>query len=175
MDLDSTLHFFGAQKQVFTRSGWQIPLPNPLLLQEEKRTIDLVRIRTNALVEEMSKNGKSNLRIRSVSNHQYNCVSMIFDNRRTWININQIYEILEHDGYYKTSKSKLHVADVVVYTLDTEPKHVGLVTHIYPSLGQIDNIRVLSKWGPDGEVEHNLDDVPVWCGRPTYFYSERVI
>ncbi len=168
-----SLHYFGLQKPVFARSGWEVPQPNPLVLEKHQLPEDLIRIRTVSLVDDLTRKGKTGLRIRSVSEHLYDCVGMIFSNRRAWININHIHQLLTEDGYATITLDQLAVGDVVVYRLDGRPIHVGLVTYVHPSVGNIANIRVLSKWGKFGEVEHRMDDVPDLCGEPSEFWSEK--
>lgn len=162
-------------KPIYARSGWEIPQPSRHNIDKERQPIELVSIRTQALVDAMLRNNKRGLQIRSVSAYKYNCVGMVFANRRAWIEIGHIYDILREDGYYQITPQELSVGDLVVYSLNNSPKHVGLITYVHPSLGQIVNARVLSKWGHLGEVEHQLYDVPAFCGSPTSYWSERVI
>ncbi len=162
-------------KPVYARSGKEIPQPKAWKVEAEQRTQSLVRLRTEVLVDDLGKKGKSRLKIRSTSSYMYNCVGMIFANRRTWIDIEHIYAILKEDGYKEISDQKLDAGDIVLYTDANKPSHVGIITCVYPSIGQILNTRVLSKWGRDGEVEHHLDDVPAFCGKPTSFWSEKVL
>lgn len=168
-----SLYYFGSQKPVFARNGWEIPQPDPLILEKFRQTEELVRIQTVALVDELLRKGKTGLSIRSVSAHPYDCVGMVFANRRAWIDIEHIGNILRHDGYRPIFRDDLIVGDVVVYTLDKKRVHVGLVTRVLPSLGSVTNIRVLSKWGKHGEVEHRMEDVPYHLGKPSEFWSER--
>lgn len=169
-----SLQYFGLQKPVFARNGWEIPQPNPLVLEKFNQTEELVRIQTVELVDELLRKGKTGLRIRSVSAHLYDCVGMVFANRRAWIDIEHIDTILRSDDYQPVSVDNLIVGDVVVYTLDEKRVHVGLVTSALPSMGSVTNIRVLSKWGKHGEVEHRLEDVPHYLGKPSEYWSERV-
>ncbi|MCY3831839.1 MAG: hypothetical protein OXG85_02410 [Chloroflexi bacterium] len=168
-----SFQYFGLQKPVFARNGWEIPQPNPLVLEKYQQTEDLVRIQTVALVDEMLGKGKTGLQIRSVSSHLYDCVGMIFANRRAWIDIEYVGQILINDGYQPAAKDDLVVGDVVVYTLGSKRVHVGLVTRVLPKLGKISNTRVLSKWGKHGEVEHRMEDVPYYLGKPCEYWSER--
>lgn len=163
------------QKPIFARSGWEIPQPHLDEIRSENRnqSIELMRIRTQALLDSMARNHKQNLKLRSLSPFMYNCVGMIFCNRRAWINIDHIYDILKEDGYTKIPPENAMVGDVVVYTQNDIPSHVGLVTTVHESVGNILNMRVLSKWGKDGEIEHHLEDVPQFCGQPTAYYSEK--
>lgn len=169
-----SLHYFGQQKPVFARNGWEIPQPDPLVLEKFRQTEGLVRIQTVALVDELLDKGKSELKIRSVSSHLYDCVGMIFANRRAWIDIEHISRILTCDGYKPVCIDDLIVGDVVVYTLAKKRVHVGLVISVHPSMGSVKNIRVLSKWGKHGEIEHRMEDVPYYLGKPSEYWSERV-
>ena len=162
---------------IYTRSGWEIPQLNPSELEAEQSllTVDLVRIRTNDLLQIMTAHNKSRARVRSVSAHLYNCVGMIFCNRRTWIDITHIYQLLYHDGYERLESARMaDVGDIVVYTRGGMPSHVGSIIRVDAPIGQIMNLHVLSKWGRDGEVAHHLDDVPQALGRPDSFWSEKV-
>ncbi len=168
-----SLQYFGLQKPIFARNGWEIPQPNPLVLEKFRQTEELVSIQTVELVDELLRKGKTELHIRSVSAHMYDCVGLIFANRRSWIDIEHIDNILQHDGYQPVSIDDLVSGDVVVYTLAKKRVHVGLVTNVMPAMGSVPNIRVLSKWGKHGEVEHRLEDVPYYLGEPSEYWSER--
>lgn len=164
-------------RPIYARSGWEIPQPNPNAIDAERKsqTLDLVHIRTTDLIDKLARKHKRNLKIRSLSPYMYNCVGMIFANRRVWIDIGQIYDILREDGYTRIPTEQLDLGDVVLYTFDNHPSHIGLVTIVHPMLGQIPNIRVLSKWGKDGEIEHHYEDVPSHCGKPDSYWSEKVL
>ena len=169
-----SIQYFGMQKPVFARNGWEIPQPNPLVLEKFRQTEELVRIQTVELVDDLLRKGKTGLHIRSVSAHLYDCVGMVFANRRAWIDIEHIGKILRSDDYQPVSIDDLIVGDIVVYTLGTKRVHVGLVTRVLSSMGSVTNVRVLSKWGKHGEVEHRLEDVPYYLGQPSEYWSERV-
>ena len=164
------------RKPVYARSGWQIPLPElrEFIQLREYQTEPHVRRRTNVLLGAMEKKDKKVLGVRSVSPHMYNCVGMIFSSRRAWIHIDEIYDILTHDGYNEIRFNRIEVGDVVVYTEKRNPEHVGLITHVGRRKGEIENVRVLSKWGKEGEIEHYLNVVPERFGQPSEFWSERV-
>ena len=174
MNLQTSLRYFGTVEPVFARSGWEIPQPNLLLLKESGLPQDLVRIRTQALVDDMLRKGRSNINIRSVSAHLYDCVGMAFANRRAWIDVVHLVDILREDGYSRIELEQVVTGDIVVYARDARPEHVGVITQVHSSLGQIPQMRVLSKWGRLGEVEHNLADVPEMLGVPDSLWSERV-
>lgn len=55
----------------------------------------------------MNANGKTNLKIRSVSEYPYNCVGMVFCSRRASVDIKHIYDILTQDGYNEINRDKL--------------------------------------------------------------------
>jgi len=164
-------------RPIYARSGWEIPQPNPNDIEaaQKSQTLDLVRIRTKSLIRDMTRNRSRNLEIRSLSPYMYNCVGMIFANRRAWIDIGQIYDILREDGYNEIPLEQSDLGDVVLYTFDNHPSHIGLVTIVHSRIGQILNIRVLSKWGKDGEIEHHYEDVPSHCGKPDSYWSEKVL
>lgn len=162
-------------KPIYARSGWEIPQPNPNDIHAERQSQTLVRIRTTSLIDDMTRSSKRKLKIRSLSSYMYNCVGMIFANRRAWIDIGQIYDILREDGYNKIPLEQLDLGDVVLYTFYNKPSHIGLVTVVHPMIGQIPTIRVLSKWGRDGEIEHHYEDVPFNCGSPHSYWSEKVL
>ena len=174
MVFDASLRYFGLQKPIFARSGWEIPQPDPLSLEDYQQSEDLIRIRTVALVDELLRKGMTNVKIRSVSSHLYDCVGMVFCNRRAWIDIYHVYDILREDGYTRIPIEQVVVGDIVVYTRFNNPQHVGLTTQVHPNLGQIPLFRVLSKWGSLGEIEHNLEDVPEMFGVPDSYWSERI-
>ena len=161
-------------RKIYARSGWEIPQQSPLVLKQNQQTTGDVRRQTVQIVDDLLLKRKSYLQIRSVSAHLYDCVGMVFANRRAWIDVEHLGQILTEDGYRQVPIEELHAGDVVVYTLDKRRVHVGLVTCVSPRLGSISNIRVLSKWGKVGEVEHGLTDVPYYLGEPTEYWSERV-
>ena len=154
----------------FTRSGWRIPQLNVWDLYKDPRreSLDLIKIRTEALVSEMKTNQKQSPEIRSLSKSLYNCVGMIFCSRKAHVDIEHVYDILRYDGYTQIAKEQLVAGDLVLYTFAREPSHIGLVSCI-----SMYDLRVLSKWGKAGEVEHDYREVPAHCGIPTAYYSTR--
>jgi hypothetical protein len=91
----------------------------------------------------------------------YNCVGMVFANRRTFIEPDHIHMILEDDDYATVDATHVTPGDVVVYR---SPKtgdiiHVGVVISKEVAF-QARTIRVLSQFGRDGEYFHDLHDVP---------------
>lgn len=159
---------------VFARSNWEIPQLDfaEYVRQSRWQTEALVRNRASATLKALEKKNKRIMSVRSVSPYMYNCVGMIFSSRRAWIEIDHLHDILCKDGYAKISKENLDVGDVVVHTR-VKPEHVGLVTYV-PRLESDDKrIRVLSKWGADGEIEHFIDVVPEGFGKPSEYWSEK--
>lgn len=105
----------------------------------------------------------------------YNCVGMVFANRRTFIEPEQIPMILQDDEYTEVVRTDdLMPGDVVLYKdpRTDDVKHVGLVLAA-EVMFETKRIRVLSQFGRDGEYVHDLDDVPDFYGKMVVkFYSE---
>ena len=154
----------------YTRSGWPITVPRFDRADRipSREHSGLVRIRTTALLDLMRGNDKKNLEIRSLSEDKYNCVGMIFCSRKADVDIKHIDEILTQDGYNVTEREKVVAGDLVLYTFANKYSHVGIVSYV----SRLD-LRVISKWGKDGEVEHEYRDVPFHLGEPAYFYTTR--
>jgi len=98
---------------------------------------------------------------------------MIFANRRAWIEIDVLDDILKEDGYTKVTLQQLEAGDIVSYAYDRAPAHVGLVTHVDRFEGEVAGVTVLSKWGKDAEILHPMNAVPARFGMPSDFWSER--
>lgn len=170
-DEDSEVH----PRPIYARSGWVIPQPHPSELEEVQQDLGDVRSETRRLIKLMRPIKQQGLVIRSVPQHIYSCVGVVFANRRAWIDPDKLVKILREDGYTKiTDKQKLWVGDVVLYYMLGKPVHVGVVTKIIRSDGATIDVRVLSKWGRVGEVEHNVHNVPEFCGKVDSYWSERV-
>ena len=169
-DEDSDEH----PQPLFARSGWKIPQPPPAWAAGEQFDLEKMQFETIKTVTLMRDSKQRSIQIRSVSTHVYSCVSMIFSSRRTWIDINHIYDILREDQYVKVPEIRLCTGDVVLYTDGRKPSHVGLVTKVFHQCGRVLNVRVLSKWGYVGEIEHNVDDVPDTLGNRDSYWSERM-
>ena len=119
--------------------------------------------------------------LRTISN-RYNCVGLVFANRRTAVDTEDIEWILEDDGYRPlASESELAPGDLVIYRSGDapEPSHIAIVLRrdrvsVGDRLvGPITTI-VLSKWGYDGEYIHAIRDVPDWYGSPAEYWTERM-
>ena len=116
---------------------------------------------------------RGGLTLRSLSNHTYNCVGMIFASRRAWIEIDYIEKIFVEDGYHQIQSNDVMIGDVVLYR-DTsgQPTHVAQIM-ANEKIGTSQNIKVLSKWGQLGEFIHFVENVADNLGKPSEFYTER--
>ena len=115
------------------------------------------------------------IRVRSLRS-DYNCMGMVFANRRTWIDPEHLQIILVDDGYRQANdETELQPGDVVVYRDDSgEVSHVGLVTEVRIDVAQASReIFVLSQWGRYGEYFHRIDDVNPWLGTPVEYWTDR--
>jgi hypothetical protein len=68
------------------------------------------------------------------------------------------------------------VGDVVVYHApDGEVCHAGIVIgkNVLAPGQQADPLKVLSKWGADGEYLHDLSALPALLGKPAEFWADR--
>jgi len=106
----------------------------------------------------------------------YNCVGMVFANRRTFIEPEEIPAILQDDEYVEIIQAAdVMPGDVVVY----QNRATGAIVHVGIVLAaegvfETRRIRVLSQFGRDGEYIHDLHDIPEFYGQPVFrFYSER--
>ena len=160
----------------YARSGWRLPQLDIWDVYKDPRmeNPELVRVRTEALIQHMKVNGKLSPEMRRSSRSLYNCVGMIFCSRRGHVDIKHIDEILKQDGYNEISKEECVAGDLVLYTFDGEPSHIGLVSCVAWMQKRITRLSVLSKWGKAGEVEHDYNHVPVHCGIPTSYFSTRI-
>ena len=165
-----------SRKPIYTRSGWEIPQLefSELIEQSRWQSEFFVRNRTDSLLRTLVRKEKKIIAIRSSSAFMYNCVGMIFASRRAWIETVHLYELLRQDGYYRVTKRDIFPGDIVVYTNNVVPTHVGLITTISRNGADLENLTVLSKWGKEAEILHQIDVVPESYGKPTEFWSERV-
>lgn len=107
---------------------------------------------------------------RSLSS-MYNCIGMVIASRRTRANIADVRRILAEDNYRRIAQSEAVTGDLVVYCLNDEPQHIGMI-HDVPINNRV-GIRVLSKWGPGPEYVHPIAAVPDYFGEPTEFWTHR--
>ena len=109
----------------------------------------------------------------------YNCVGMVVASRRAWVDPEHLLTILVQDGYrLLRGPEEAEVGDVVVYRdLSGDVCHVGLVSRkkILDPRNGMDYLQVLSKWGADGEYFHDLTDLPYLLGRPSEYWTDRMV
>lgn len=122
------------------------------------------------------KQAKPNAKLRSITG-TYNCIGMIVAARRTWADPEHLLRILQEDGYRKLASAvEAQFGDVVVYRDSTnEVSHAGMVVrkNLYDPNYPRDILVVLSKWGHEGEYEHDASDVPALCGKPAEYWTDR--
>ncbi len=113
-------------------------------------------------------------RLRSLTG-TYNCIGMVFANRRTCVEPTHVQMILDDDGYQEISPRDVAPGDIVIYRDGSgEISHVAVVVSHEPDLANARwKTTVLSQWGADGEYIHEYGDVHQMLGRPDKFYSEK--
>lgn len=114
-------------------------------------------------------------RLRSIS-ATYNCVGLVFANRRTLVDTDDVPMILHEDGYYQVPRlDQVSAGDVVVYrNAIGEIVHVGVVLCKEPEVRTATwKVTILSQWGANGEYIHAPDYVPQALGQPSGYWSER--
>jgi len=122
------------------------------------------------------KTAKPDARLRSISG-TYNCIGMVVASRRTWVDPDDLLRVLQDDGYRKLEgESQARLGDVVVYRdMAGEVSHTGIVVgkNVYDPENRRDTLVVLSKWGHEGEYEHDASNVPLLCGLPSEYWTDR--
>lgn len=116
-----------------------------------------------------------NAQIRSIS-YTYDCVGMVFAARRTWVDTDQLPMILDDDGYQPLKSSERpEPGDIVLYKNQrSEITHAGVVLEVKPVVKIADwDVKILSKWGGDGEYVHSPSDVPTSYGNSWEYWTER--
>ena len=90
----------------------------------------------------------------------YNCHGMTFANRRTGIyEIESINSILVDDKYIEVKIGEISPGDIVLYFSENgDIEHSGIVSSI--TLGDINDIKIISKWGVAYETIHSLYNCP---------------
>jgi hypothetical protein len=105
----------------------------------------------------------------------YNCVGLVFANRRTFIEPEEIPMILQDDEYVEVTRdADVMPGDIVIYknSATDDIIHIGLVLAT-EGVFETRKIRVLSQFGRIGEYIHDAHDVPEPYGHPLLkFYSE---
>ena len=107
----------------------------------------------------------------------YNCVGLVVASRRTWVDPEHLIRILREDGYRQLpGVAEVQPGDVVVYRdSDGQVCHVGFVVerNLIVLGERSDPLKVLSKWGADGEYIHDSLDLPPLLGTPTDYWTDR--
>ncbi len=149
-----------------TRAGRFIP-------NERRPEFPPARLRAAA---DLWKRERPDAKLRS-STSVYNCTGLVFASRRTWVDPTYLDTIFADDEYYRVTKlSEIQIGDVVVYQRkgESDPCHVAIIAEIAPKVGTASwEIKVMSKWGADGEYIHLLEDVPEIYGEPSSYWTER--
>jgi hypothetical protein len=158
-------YLVGGQLLLTTRKGHQIP---------NDRRPEQNPVRLEAAKEQVLKHHKS-AQCRSLTS-VYNCMGMVFANRRTCIDPDNIRMILKDDEYRQLQPSDEVVkGDVVIYKDSSgHVSHVGLVIDIILDIAQgTRKIKILSQWGQAGEYFHDADDVHQYLGTPEEYWTDR--
>lgn len=107
----------------------------------------------------------------------YNCVGMVFASRRTWVEPDEVEQILREDGYTPLAGvlQDAKLGDVVVYRNDRgKVAHVGIIIRIIEDHALAKrSYDILSKWGPWAEIIHEPDYVLPNFGRLTEVWTDR--
>ncbi|MDX1984553.1 MAG: hypothetical protein SFV51_30055 [Bryobacteraceae bacterium] len=138
-------------------------------MQEKQRPYEAMMA-----AKKISLEGHGRRQLRSL-NATYNCVGMVFANRRTCIDADHVPMILKDDGYVEVlDLEKVVAGDVIVYEdpQTCEVLHVGRVVSNQKIFSER-QIRILSQFGRDGEYFHDHTDIPQVYGKHFKFYSER--
>jgi len=104
-------------------------------------------------------------------------MGMVVATRRTWIDPEHLIRILYEDGFRRLARPEdAETGDVVAYhDPNGEICHVGIVLRknlIDPGRPS-DLLRVVSKWGADGEYIHDMTYVPQLLGVPAEYWTDR--
>ena len=117
-----------------------------------------------------------NIETRSLDS-SYNCVGMVFAFRRAWVEPEYIPKLLKEDEYQEVHRNLTVPGDLVVYYKNADKKIIRHVGIIVAKEGNVESgdwvIRVLSKWGAEGEYLHCENEVPTIYGTTRVYYSER--
>ena len=164
------------RKPIYTREGNVIPQLDfeDYEYRTKQQSVAEVQRRTDLDMGRIPKMYMSLRTVRSISPYMYNCVGMVFASRRAWIEPDELKLIFDDDRYQEISKDQLESGDIVIYNKGRKRTHVGLVTSVQWTNGEIGPIWVLSKWGMNAEVVHRLDVVPAKYGSPCEYWSEKV-
>ena len=143
------------------KDGWRIPNMRPI------RELDPAQV--HAWLRHLAGPGRELVDFTAM----YNCMGLVFGNRRTHIDVGYARHVLTHDGYHRV-RGEPSVGDIVVYRRDGQDQHVGLVWEVGHGVGIPDSIRIRSKWGSHPDFLHDLRDVlPHWLDI-IEFWTDRV-
>lgn len=102
----------------------------------------------------------------------YDCHGYTFTGGETWINNDQVDQILNDNGYSAVMQPT--VGDVIAYRdSQGEITHTGIVREVQASADGTTDVTVESKWGRLGRYEHAPGDVPPGYGTPQYYHTDR--
>lgn len=97
---------------------------------------------------------------------KYNCHGLTFGSRRTWIDeATEVKKILLDDEYVEVGRGEVLPGDVVVYYVDGDVEHSGVVV----DRGDIAGPLILSKWGFCHEVIHRIPECPYDAGHVVFY------
>jgi hypothetical protein len=97
---------------------------------------------------------------------KYNCHGLTFASRRTWIDkALEVRKILQDDEYRVVQPADVLPGDIVVYYVDGDAEHSGLVV----DKGDIAGPVILSKWGFCHEVIHRIRECPYDAGNVVFY------
>jgi len=99
---------------------------------------------------------------------------MVFASRRTWVDVDLVYWILEEDGYRPIKPEAVCPGDLLVYNDPEGPTHIGVVWQHEPDVERATwRTDILSQWGAAGEYFHESQDVAPLLGTPQRFWTDR--
>jgi hypothetical protein len=161
----------GQELPLHTRQNWQIPNETA----KEKPAVVL-----NAAVE-MQKKLHPHAVLRSIT-ARYNCVGLVVASRRTHVPPTILKRGFAHDDYrrlageHEVERGDVERGDLAVYVDGGEVAHVGIVIEKTAVIEKGEfAIKVMSKWGHDGEYIHDLRDVPKVYGETIEFWTDRTL
>lgn len=94
----------------------------------------------------------------------YNCHGLTFASRRGWLN--DVELVIKSERYRQLVPSDyIYSGDIIEYVKNQRTIHTGIVLHVTPhdlTCESISNgtVKVLSKWGQQGEFIHDFDKSP---------------
>ena len=90
----------------------------------------------------------------------YNCHGLVFGSRRTQIDDPEVVrKILDDDGYKQIKHEKVRAGDIILYIVDGDIEHSGIVVEPANSRN-LNQTMVVSKWGTFTEVHHPHHQCP---------------